>query len=372
MKLRDKFFLLRDLAAVKLRHASAAPRSGTLVIRLDRIGDFALYAPFAHAARIPGEKTYFLVNSLWAELCTKLFPEAEIIPLAPQLFLRDRTYRGQMLKQVAALNVKRVLQPRFYRELLIEEMLCAAAAPERCIQFAATPQHLQYSLLKHCSSPRAIELEYIPGEHELERNLRFAKKCDPNFELKNPWLDFSAELPENFTPEKYICIFPGSGKGSYCCWQNEKWSALLDKLKNIPFLICGTPAEKEMMDSIASHTKAQCRVLSTLSLTQFAAVTAKASCVIGNDTGGIHLAAVAGVPALAISGRGQPNWFLPYPDKALPPGSLPPVTVTNPCQCENCFWRCQHLTKGICRCIDSISVRQVLEAMEENNFSALR
>ena len=127
-----------------------------------------------------------------------------------------------------------------------------------------------------------------------------------------------------------------------------------------------------MMDHIAAHTKNPCCVVSDLSLTQFAAVTAHARCAVGNDTGGIHLAAMAGVPALAISGRGQPGWFLPYPPRALPPGSVPPIVVTTPCQCENCFWRCQHLRNGICKCIDDITVGQVLEVMEENNFSALR
>ena len=277
-----------------------------------------------------------------------------------------------MLKQIAALKVRRVLQPRFYREVLVEEIISAAAAPKECVRFAATPLHLQYKLLKYYSSSQAVELEYIQGEHELERNFRFARKCDPRFTMKNPWLDFSEQPPENFKSKEYICIFPGSGKGPGCCWQAEKWSSLLNNLPDSRFLICGTPAEKEMMDFIAGDSAADCRVVSHLTLTQFAALTAHARCVIGNDTGGIHLAAMSGVPAAAISGRGQPGWFLPYPEKALPPGCTPPLTVTTPCQCENCFWRCRHLSKGICKCIDDISVSQVLDAMEANNFSALR
>ena len=373
MKWHTRLSLLRDLAAVRYFRKSSSEKSGTLIVRLDRIGDFALYAPFAHSGMYPGEKTYFLVNSLWAELCTALFPECEVIPLDPRTFLQSGSYRAKMLKQIAALKVKRVLQPRFYRELLLEGMITAAATPDECFQFAATPLHLQYPLLKYLASSGAMELEYLPGEHELQRNLRFAQKCVSSFELKNPWLNHPFEVPEKFKTEEYLCVFPGSGKGSYCCWPLERWSALLNSVKIPRILICGTAAEKEFMESIAANVSGKnCSVVHNVSLLEFAGIVSRARCTIGNDTGGIHLSAMSGVPSLAISGRGQPGWFLPYPEISLPPGCVSPLVVTTPCSCENCFWRCTHLHNGICRCIDDISVAQVLETMEENNFSALR
>lgn len=373
MKWHTRLSLLRDLAAVRYFRKSSSEKSGTLIVRLDRIGDFALYAPFAHSGMYPGEKTYFLVNSLWAELCTALFPECEVIPLDPRTFLQSGSYRAKMLKQIAALKVKRVLQPRFYRELLLEGMITAAATPDECFQFAATPLHLQYPLLKYLASSGTMELEYLPGEHELQRNLRFAQKCVSSFELKNPWLNHPFEVPEKFKTEEYLCVFPGSGKGSYCCWGQKKWSTLLSTLKIPRILICGTAPEKEFMESIAANVSGKnCSVVHNVSLLELAGIVSRARCTIGNDTGGIHLSAMSGVPSLAISGRGQPGWFLPYPEISLPPGCVSPLVVTTPCSCENCFWRCTHLHNGICRCIDDISVAQVLETMEENNFSALR
>lgn len=373
MNLREKFSLIRDLAAVKLRAARSSQRTGTLIVRLDRIGDFALYAPFAHCGITPGEKTYFLVNSLWADLCAKLFPQTEVISLDPGRFLRESAYRSQMLEQITSLQIKRLLQPRFYRELLVEEMIAAAAAPEERFQFAVTPLHLHCRLLKLYTSSQASELEFLPHEHELQRNLRFAQKIDPAFAMKNPWRQLPFEVPGALAEKEYICVFPGSGKGPYCCWPAEKWCTLLRRFKSEQILICGTPAEKEAMEFIAAHSSPEkCRVVSDLSLPEFAAVTAHARCVVGNDTGGIHLAAMAGVPSLAISGRGQPGWFLPYPDNALPPGCVRPLVATTPCACENCFWRCNRLKEGICQCIDDISVDQVFGLMEDNNFSALR
>ena len=373
MTAKEKFLLLRDLLKVKISFPSSSQRSGTLVVRLDRIGDFALYAPFAAAGQKEGEKTYFLVNELWAELCRKLFPEAKIISLSPGRFMQDALYRNALLKQIAALKVRKVLQSRFYRELFVEEMITLAAAPEETFCFEVTPFHLHAPLLKLFSSRNKIETAYLPGEHELQRNIRFAKKCDPSFRIANPWQNKPFPAPERFRDKEYVCVFPGSGKGSYCCWQQEKWSELLSRFPDTLFVLCGTPAEKDQLEQIArTLPEKRCMIAADLSLEEFAGVVSHAQAALGNDTGGIHLAAMSGVPALAISGRGQPGWFLPYPADDLPPGVIAPAVATVPQPCENCFWRCTKLHKGICKCIDEITVSHVLEVLEKSNFSALR
>lgn len=374
MKSSQKFQLLKDLFLAKMRPVSSGKRRGNLVIRLDRIGDFALFAPYAKALFSQSEKNYLLVNELWAPLCAKMFPEAELLPLGPGKFLNDPRYRSQMLETVRSLKVKRVYQPRFYRELFVEELLAMAAAPEETVRFETTPFHLQPKLLKLFSSSQAAEVSCLPGEHELQRNARFARQCNIRYKAENPWLKGLFSPPEKLPSQDYVCVFPGSGKGKKCCWQSEKWGKLLNILDAPFYLITGTPAEREQMECIARMLPAEKRaVAADLSLDEFAGVVSHARCALGNDTGGIHLAAMSGVPALAISGRGQPGWFLPYPEqKHLPPGVVPPVAVSTPCSCENCFWRCSYMDNGICRCVAEISVDQVLDFIEKSNFSALR
>ena len=374
MKPSQKFQLLKDLCLAKMRSLPSGKRSGNLVIRLDRIGDFALFAPYVRAFFSGCEKNYFLVNELWAPLCIKLFPDAEILPLNPGKFLNDSRYRSQMLDAVHSLKVKRVYQPRFYRELFVEELLSMAAAPEETVRFETTSFHLQPKLLKLFSSSRAAEVKYLHGEHELQRNARFAHQCNIQYKAENPWLTGIFSPPEKLRFREYVCVFPGSGKGKKCCWQSEKWGKLLNALDGPFYLITGTPAEREQMECIARMLPAEKRVVAAdLSLEEFAGAVSHARCALGNDTGGIHLAAMSGVPALAISGRGQPGWFLPYPEqKHLPPGVVPPVVVSTPCSCENCFWRCPYMNNGTCRCVAEISVDQVLDFIEKSNFSALR
>ncbi len=372
MNIKQKCLLLRDLAAAKYLPAPKVKRSGTLILRLDRIGDFALAAPFLKSVLSQEEKNFLLVNELWAPLCQKLFPEAEVIPLSPGKFLNDPHYRCQMLKDVRALGVRKVLQMRFYRELFVEELLALAAAPEETVRFQTTSFHLQPGLFKLFSLSGAEELPYFPGEHELQRNARFAAHISPEAAVENPWLTKPFQLPERYTSGSYVCIFPGSGKGAMCCWQPEKWGKLLNLLKAPFYLITGTPAEREMIDGILAFLPpGKAEAATDLTLEEFAGVVSHARCALGNDTGGIHLAAMSGVPSLAISGQGQPGWFLPYPSpEFLPPGAVAPLVVTTPCACSDCFWRCRNLSDGRCRCVAEISVEQVQESVEKSNFSA--
>ena len=213
MTFLQKISLLQDLAAARTALSFRKKRSGTLIVRLDRIGDFALYGPFVRSAFSQDEKNYLLVNELWAELCQKLFPEAEILPLSPGRFLSDRPYRRCTLKMISALGVRRVIQPRFYRELFVEELITLAARPREQRRFETTPFHLQPGLLKLFSSSCQKEVEYFPSEHELQRNARFAAGCGGDLKVENPWSAKVFPVPERFRGKKYVCVFPGSGKG---------------------------------------------------------------------------------------------------------------------------------------------------------------
>ena len=370
MKPADKLSLLNDLIRLRLRPLPRGERSGSLLIRLDRIGDFILFAPFVSAFSAPGEHCTMLANALWAECCRKLFPGLQVIPVDPGAFLRDPRLRRDLLGLVSSLRPERVYQARFYRELLVEELLYAASGTRECSRFAATPLHLQPRLLKLLAQAARAELPFVPGEHELERNARFAEFCAPGFRAENPWTNrpfAPAPLPE----KEYFCVFPGSGKGPFCCWPAEKWGELLKKMDLPHYVITGTPAERGLLEKIASFLPGKrATVFSELTVGEFIGTVSRAKGALGVDTGGIHAAAMSGVPSVVLAGRGQPGWFLPYPEHCAVPGVVPPVVVSCDMPCENCFWRCRDLVGGICRCIAEITPDQVLEVAEKSSFSA--
>lgn len=370
MKLADKISLLTDLLRLRLRPVPRGERSGSLLIRLDRIGDFLLFAPFIPAFTAPGEHCTMLANALWAECCQKLFPAIQVIPVEPHRFLREPRLRRHLLDLVSELRPERLFQARFYRELLVEELLHAASGARECCRFEATPLHLQPRLLKLLAPAARSELPFLPDEHELERNARFAEFCAPGFRPENPWAarPFApAELPV----KEYFCVFPGSGKGPSCCWPAEKWGELLKRMDLPHYVITGTPAERGLLETIASFLpEKRTTVLSELTVERFIGTVSRAKGALGVDTGGIHAAAMSGVPSVVLAGRGQPGWFLPYPEHCPVPGVIPPVVVSRPMPCENCFWRCRDLAGGICRCIAEITPDQVLEVAGKSSFSA--
>ena len=370
MKLSDKISLLCDLVTLRLRPLPRGERSGSLLIRLDRIGDFLLFAPFIPAFCPPGEHCIMLANKLWAACCQKLFPKLQVIPVDPGEFLREPRLRRHLLDLVSSLLPARVYQARFYRELLVEELLYAASGTRDCRRFAATPLHLQHNLLKLLAPAARAELSFLPGEHELERNARFAEFCAPGVRAENPW---SARpfAPAELPAKEYFCVFPGSGKGPSCCWPAEKWGELLVKMDLPHCVITGTPAERGLLETIASFLpEKRVTVLSDLTVEEFIGTVSRAKGALGVDTGGIHAAAMSGVPSVVLAGRGQPGWFLPYPEHCPVPGVVPPVVVSCDMPCENCFWRCRNLVGGICRCIAEITPDQVLEVVGKSSFSA--
>ena len=373
MNWTHKLSLLADLFRLRLKPLPSGERSGNLIIRLDRIGDFVLFAPFLPAFLRRGEDNTLLANALWAECCRKLFPELRVVPVSPGAFLADPGLRRHLLHLTRSFRAARVFQARFYRELLVEELLYAASGTRECRRFEATSLHLQAPLLKLLEFPASAEAPFLPGEHELERNARFAAFCTPGFKAENPWLARPFAPAELLRGKKYVCVFPGSGKGAFCRWPAEKWAEVLRKLDLPHYVITGTPGEAPLLRQIAGMLpEKRATVLSDLTVEEFIGTVSRAEGALGMDTGGIHIAAMSGVPSVAVTGLGQPGWFLPYPEKLPVPGAVPPVTVSADLPCKNCFWHCRDLKEGVCRCIAEITADQVAEAAGKSSFSAFR
>lgn len=140
--------LFRQARRPRREHAPAKDgRRRILVIRLDRIGDFALYLPFAAALRraFPPESCHItlLGNTLWMPLARRMLDFDRFIELDPQRFLTDAVLRRTLLDEVAAMRCGLLLQPRFHRELLLEDLIAMAAAAPESLAFSGTTRHIR-------------------------------------------------------------------------------------------------------------------------------------------------------------------------------------------------------------------------------------
>ena len=93
--------------------------------------------------------------------------------------------------------------------------------------------------------------------------------------------------------ENFILFVPGcSPKHPYKRWPKEKYTELanlIDEKLNIPVVVLGTKTEAEEIDYICEHSKAL-NFKDKTTLLDIPALADRALCVIGNDTGPMHMA----------------------------------------------------------------------------------
>jgi heptosyltransferase-3 len=110
-----------------------------------------------------------------------------------------------------------------------------------------------------------------------------------------------------------IVLHPGAG-AQRKRWPAERFAALADRFAERGFAIALTagPADEAAVKAVyAQLRRATPDVLAGLSLVQLAGKIARARLFIGNDSGITHLAALLGVPTLALFGPFDPVYWAP-------------------------------------------------------------
>lgn len=102
-----------------------------------------------------------------------------------------------------------------------------------------------------------------------------------------------------------VALHPGSG-GRWKCWPAERFAAVASALArraDAQLLLVSGPADAEIVQTFRNSVEAT-RVIEAASLPvcQLAAILARCSLFIGNDSGVTHLAAAVGCPTLALFG----------------------------------------------------------------------
>ncbi|HVE56273.1 MAG TPA: glycosyltransferase family 9 protein [Pyrinomonadaceae bacterium] len=113
--------------------------------------------------------------------------------------------------------------------------------------------------------------------------------------------------------ETLIGLFPGAGHPSRR-WSLENFARLAEKLlekKNCRVLVFLGPEEADLAEEIERKFPPETIVLKPLKLLTFFAAVSKMRIFISNDTGPMHLAAIAGAAVVLILDERAPDTFLP-------------------------------------------------------------
>ena len=98
-------------------------------------------------------------------------------------------------------------------------------------------------------------------------------------------------------------------------WLVERWSELADRLTaaGTAVVFGGSPADRPLLERVALGMSARAHIAAGgLSLLAGAALIKKSALYVGVDTGPMHMAALAGVPVLALFGPTHPERVGPY------------------------------------------------------------
>lgn len=114
---------------------------------------------------------------------------------------------------------------------------------------------------------------------------------------------------------RYVALSPGGGWRSKC-WPAERFGALCQRIAGelgLRCLINYGPGEKELVAAVQSASGDSRPLAYDGELGQLMALLRGAACIVGGDTGPLHLAVTLGTPAIALFGPTDPERNGPYP-----------------------------------------------------------
>ncbi len=134
---------------------------------------------------------------------------------------------------------------------------------------------------------------------------------------------------------RFVAIHPGSGAVEKC-WPISRFAEVIKRLweQNYPVLLLAGPADSERVDDVLKHLSLppkpeMFKMLKHAPLVEVAQRLQQCRCYLGNDSGITHLAAMLGVPTVAIFGPTDPAIWRPVGPfvKVLQGHTLEDVTV---------------------------------------------
>jgi len=122
--------------------------------------------------------------------------------------------------------------------------------------------------------------------------------------------------------ERYIVLSPGGGWRSKC-WPPDRFGELCCRIRQTLGLRCVVnygPGEDDLAHAVRTASRDAAPLLYNGELGPLMALLRNALCIVGGDTGPLHLAIALGTPAIALFGPTDPARNGPYP-RRVPSGA---------------------------------------------------
>jgi ADP-heptose:LPS heptosyltransferase len=286
------------------------PEPRFLVVRLGSLGDIVHTFPAVAALResFPNSEIVWLTHPRWKTL-------VESSQLATDIWETEtRSYRS--VREI----IGRIRKEGFTAAIDYQGLWKSAALPfcggiPRRIGFSSQKIRefgvpILYTDRVHCTQM------HVAGQNgELSQHAGARNRVAP-VALAVPAIQevFVLQLLRDFGIERYVVLSPAGGWRSKC-WPPDRYGALCQKIHGTLGLRCVLnygPGEKELVSTVKAASGEADPIAYNGSLDQLMALLRNAVCIVGGDTGPLHLAVALGTPAVAIFGPTDPARNGPY------------------------------------------------------------
>jgi heptosyltransferase-2 len=134
----------------------------------------------------------------------------------------------------------------------------------------------------------------------------------------------------------FAILGPGAAYGPAKRWSAQRFAGLGVQLaaRGLAVLVCGAASEREVCETVSAAVGAQARSLAgATSLPVQAALCARATLIVSNDSGLAHLAAATGATTVVVFGSTSSAWTAPLGTRVRVVQRAP---VCSPCFARKC------------------------------------
>ena len=290
-----------------------------LVVRLGSLGDIVHTFPAVAALResFPGSEIVWLTHARY-----KLLVQSS--GLASKIWTTDTRAASSLVKTIREIRAGSFDTAVDYQGLWKSASLPFLAGVKRRIGFS--PESVREFGVPLFYTDRV----HATSAHVADQNGELSKRTGAQNPVANFYLDppplqheeLSKVLPAEVS-KHYVVLSPGGGWRSKC-WPPERFGALCEKIFQSLSLRCVTnygPGEEDLASKVRATSGDADPVLFNGELGALMSLLREAVCVVGGDTGPIHLAVALGTPVVALFGPTNPARNGPYRNPPTSPSA---------------------------------------------------
>lgn len=286
------------------------PEPTFLVVRLSSLGDIVHTFPAVAALHesFPAAEIVWLTHPRW-----KLLVESS--GLATKVWAAE-TRSSSSLREI----LSRIRLKRFSLAIDYQGLWKSAAIP----YFAGVPRRIGFSSetvreygvpILYTDRVRCTEPHIADQNGALSLRAGARSGCSGFAIMVSPSdADAMRNVLQSHGIGRYVALSPGGGWRSKC-WPPERFGVLCKRIREALDILCVInygPGEEMLAASVRESSGAADPLLYNGDLGPLMALLRNADCIVGGDTGPLHLAVALGTPAVALFGPTDPVRNGPY------------------------------------------------------------